>query len=57
MTSQRAGAFLVIPLCAFCHRGPKGLHGDRSMMKIMKVNEDDMLNMTIGMVFRRCTWR
>lgn len=55
--AQRAGAFCVVPLCAFCHRGPKGLHGDRTMMRVAKLEEMDMLNLTIGMVFRRCTWR
>jgi hypothetical protein len=45
--SQRAGNMLVIPLCASCHRGPKGIHGDRTMLRIRKVDELDLLNETL----------
>ncbi len=45
--SQRAHDELAIPLCAECHRGPCGLHGDRSWFKVAKVDELDLLALTI----------
>lgn len=45
--AQRASNFLVIPLCPPCHTGPSGVHGDRSMMRIKKLTELDMLASTI----------
>jgi hypothetical protein len=45
--SQRASDFLTIPLCPSCHTGPYGLHGDRSMLRIMKTSELDLLADTI----------
>lgn len=48
--SQRAGDMLVIPLCPSCHRGPKGIHGDKTMLRIRKVDEMDLLNETLQKV-------
>jgi hypothetical protein len=46
--SQRASNWLVIPLChSGCHQGPCGIHGDRSLLRIAKVDELDLLAMTI----------
>lgn len=45
--SQRASDFLTIPLCPDCHQGPNGVHGDRSLMRIYKLSELDMLANTI----------
>lgn len=45
--AQRAGNMLCIPLCASCHRGPKGIHGDKTMLRIRKVDELDLLNETL----------
>jgi hypothetical protein len=45
--AQRASNFLVIPMCPPCHTGPSGVHGDRSMMRIKKLTELDMLASTI----------
>ena len=44
---QRASNYLTVPLCPDCHVGPKGLHGDRSLMRIRKLGELDLLAMTI----------
>lgn len=44
---QRASDFLTIPLCPDCHRGPHGLHGDRALLRIAKVNELDLLALTL----------
>ena len=49
--AQRAGNFLVIPLCPDYHRGKQGVHGDKTMMRIMKVNEMDLLNDTLAKVY------
>ena len=45
--AQRASNFLTIPLCPSCHRGPNGVHGDKTMMRIKKVSELDLLAQTI----------
>ena len=45
--AQRAQNFLVIPLCPEHHTGSKGIHGDRTYMRILKVDELDLLNQTI----------
>jgi hypothetical protein len=49
--AQRAGNFLVIPLCPDCHRGKMGIHGDKTMLRIMKTDELQMLNDTLEKVF------
>jgi hypothetical protein len=45
--SQRASNFLTVPLCPDHHRGPQGLHGDRTFMTILKIEELDLLADTI----------
>ena len=49
--AQRGGHFLTMPLCADCHRGPLGIHGDKTMLRIMKTNEMDMLNETLRRLY------
>ena len=44
---QRAKNWLVVPLCPECHRGSIGLHGDRTRMRILKMDELDLLANTI----------
>lgn len=46
-TSTRAGDFLVIPLCKSCHTGHLGVHGDKTMLRINKKTEWDLVNDTI----------
>jgi len=47
--SRRASDFLAIPLChAGCHQGPHGIHGDRSLLRLAKVEELDLLAITIS---------
>lgn len=48
--SQRASNFLTIPLCQDCHQGPNGFHGNRSLLRIAKVEELDLLAMTIELM-------
>jgi Zn finger protein HypA/HybF involved in hydrogenase expression len=45
--AQRASNFLVVPLCPDCHTGQLGVHGDKTMMRIKKLTELDMLASTI----------
>lgn len=46
--AQRAGNYCTVPLCEPHHTGPAGIHGDRSAMRLLKVDEMDLLNITIG---------
>ena len=48
--SQRASDYLAIPLCPECHQGPMGIHGDRTMLRIHKVTELDLLARTIKLL-------
>jgi hypothetical protein len=43
--------FLTIPLCPGCHTGPMGIHGDKTMMRIAKVDEMDLLNDTLKKLY------
>jgi len=48
--AQRSSSWLTIPLCRTCHGqdlGGHGVHGDKSMMRIMELTELDMLAATI----------
>lgn len=48
--AQRAAHWLTIPLCPACHGqklGGKGVHGDKSLMRIYEVDEMSMLATTI----------
>ena len=44
---QRAQNWLTVPLCPECHTGPYGIHGDKSRMRAQKLDEMDLLAMTI----------
>lgn len=50
--AQRAGDYLTIPLCADCHRGKNGVHGDKRYLTIIKMTELDLLNETLKRVCR-----
>ena len=51
--SQRASNWLTVPLCPSCHRGSKGLHGDRTMLRIANVDEMGLLALTIEAMSKR----
>jgi len=38
---------LVIPVCPSCHTGSHGIHGDKQLLKARKLDEIDLLAMTI----------
>ena len=44
---QRAHDQISIPLCVTCHTGPHGVHGDKSLLRLHKVTEIDLLARTI----------
>ncbi len=39
--------FTTVAVCEFCHRGPRGIHGDQTMLRIRKWQEIDALNETL----------
>lgn len=51
--SQRASDFLTVPLCPDCHTGPNGIHGNKSLMRIKKLEELDLLAITIERLAER----
>ena len=52
--SQRAGDYCVIALChEGCHQGRFGVHGDRTLLRIAKVSEMDLLDLTIEAVYEQ----
>ncbi len=46
--SQRAGNYLVIPLCPECHMGDFSIHKSKKQFEAIYGTELDMLNRTIG---------
>lgn len=45
--AQRASHWLTVPLCPACHRGPAGIHGDRSALRAAGIDEMGLLALTI----------
>jgi hypothetical protein len=46
----RASHWLTLAACPKCHRGPHGLHGDKSLLRIAGVTELDLLADTIAAI-------
>lgn len=49
--AQRASNWLTIPLCPDCHLGPRGVHGDKSVLRARKVGELDLLAQTLERIY------
>lgn len=49
--AQRNHDELTIPACVDCHRGPNGIHGDKSLMRIANMDEGDLLAATLRKMF------
>ena len=48
---QKSSHFLAIPLCPDHHRGDKGVHGDKSYLRLLKMTETDLLAETLERVY------
>lgn len=48
---RRSPDFLTIPVCPDCHVGPRGIHGDKTMLKVNKTNEHQLLNDTLARLY------
>jgi hypothetical protein len=48
--SKQRNHFTTVALCANCHSGAMGWHGDKTMFRIYKMDENDCLNETIRRV-------
>lgn len=40
--------FTTVALCWHCHQGKQGIHGDRTLWRIRKLDEWGALNITLG---------
>lgn len=49
--SQRASNWLTIPLCPQCHTGPMGVHGDKTMLRVKKTTELELLAETYMRIY------
>lgn len=43
--------FLTVGLCKECHQGPLGIHGDKTLWKIHKMDEMDALQETLRRIY------
>jgi hypothetical protein len=50
---KQSGAHYCIPLCKSCHTGKNGIHGERLMWKLKKLDEMDCLAMVVQMMGKR----
>ena len=41
--AQRASDWLALPICPEHHRGPRGIHGDRAILRQIKADEAALL--------------
>lgn len=50
--AQRAGNYCTVPLCEPHHTGKHGVHGDRGCLRQLNLSELDLLDITIGELFK-----
>lgn len=48
---QRAGDWLTVPLCPDCHTGRHGVHGNKTMLRITKKTQHDLLDETLEQLY------
>lgn len=48
---KQGAHFVVVGLCKECHTGPMGIHGDKTMWRIHKMEEIDALNETLRRIY------
>lgn len=50
---KQGSQYLCVALCEDCHRGPyNGLHGQKRIWSVMKMDEMDALQVTLQRLFR-----
>jgi hypothetical protein len=49
--TKQGNHFTTIALCDACHRGPMGIHGDKTLWRIYKMDENDALNETLRRIY------
>jgi hypothetical protein len=53
---KQGNHYTCVALCKSCHQGPVlGWHGQKRMWSIMKMDENDALNVTIANIFSSLT--
>jgi hypothetical protein len=45
--TKQGNHFTVIALCYDCHQGPHGWHGDKTLWRIFKMDENSAINETL----------
>lgn len=53
--AQRASDWLALPVCAEHHRGSRGIHGDRSVLRQIKADEPALLADVIELLSKERT--
>ena len=48
---RKPSGWLTCPVCPSCHTGTNGIHGDRAMWKVHKLNELQALAMTLERLY------
>ena len=52
--TKQQNHFTTVPLCKDCHQGSlNGWHGQKRMWNVMKMDENDALNLTISRLYAR----
>jgi len=51
-TAMRASDFLTVALCWKCHQSEIGIHGNKSLLKVAKTTELELLALTVQKVHR-----
>lgn len=44
-------SWCCIPVCPDCHRGSQGIHGDKTMLRIAKKSELELLSETLERIY------
>ena len=50
---RQKSAYHCVPLCLDCHQGPGGIHGDKALWRVYKLDELDALARTMEWMARR----
>lgn len=52
VNDQSRNHYLTLPLCWSCHQGPKGVHGDKTFLRILKMTEWTLLAFVLAELMR-----